>query len=120
MWSLAQLPRGCRISILGDVPKLLKSDPGEPPQALLLEQGWRISSPGFPPTSATQNQPLGDFVVIRNSLTPHPSLMGLHMQPPGVTLRHQGVSKNKKKKMKNMKRYKGTGKMIENSFCKVM
>lgn len=33
---------------------------------------------------------------------------------------HHGVSKNKQKKMKNMKRYKGSGKMIENSFCKVM
>lgn len=120
-WSLAQLPRGAvgspslemLTSCLSVVLESLL-------QALLLEQGWTMCSPGFLATSATRIQPFCDSVVIRNSLTPHPSLTGLHMQPPDITLRHQEVSKNAQNKMEDVKGYKGMGKMIENSFWKAM
>lgn len=42
------------------------------------------------------------------------------MQPPAITPRHQGVCKNKQKKTEDVKGYKGTAQMIENSFCKAI
>ncbi|RMC17798.1 hypothetical protein DUI87_05465 [Hirundo rustica rustica] len=100
-WPLAQLPRGAvgSISILGDVHKLFESLL----QALLREQGMDNM---FSSASSTQIWPFSDSVVLRNSLIPQPSLTGSYMQPPDITLRRQGVSKNKQNKMEEAKGHK--------------
>lgn len=118
-WSLAQVPRGAvgspSLEIFTSCLSMVLESLLE---ALLLEQGVdnMVSQSSFQP------QPLrfSHLVILQLSEIPlYLVFFNWHMQPPDITLRHQGVSKNKQKKMENMKGYKGTAKMTEYSFVKL-
>lgn len=97
---------------------MFERGPGEPAQGFAAGAGG--GQHGL--QSSFQPQPLrfSHLVILQLSEIPlYLVFFNWRMQPPDITLRHQGVSKNKQKKMENMKGYKGTAKMTEYSFVKL-